>query len=71
MKHAVDAFDSDIKETLVDVHQLLGGAKGRGLKKLKQFKQLCYSRGRKPFKLFVETRFRTDILLYRTSYIQL
>ena len=35
MQHATTVFDKDIKNALVDTHQDLGGAKGRGLKKQK------------------------------------
>ena len=61
MKHACDSFDEDLKESLVDLYQDVGGAKGKGLKKMKEFKKLCESRGHnfKPFKRFVSTRFRT------------
>ena len=61
MQHATTAFDPDIKAALVDVHQDLGGAKGRGLKKKKEFEVVAREAGiePKPFKRFVSTRFRT------------
>ena len=37
MQHSTQAFDPDMKSALVDLHQDLGGAKGRGLKKKKEF----------------------------------
>ena len=61
MKHATEAFDPDVKDALVDVYIDLGGAKGYGLKKKKNFESLCSRLGFKPytFKRFVDTRFRT------------
>ena len=61
LKYGVTAFDLDIQLSLVNLFQDLGGAKGRGIKKKKDFENL----GKKqcgvtaaPFKKFVVTRFR-------------
>ena len=61
MQHSTEAFDVDMKNALVDLHQDLGGAKGRGLKKKKEFEAVCKSIGLDPvpIKRFVSTRFRT------------
>ena len=61
MQHSTEAFDADMKSALVDIHQDLGGAKGRGLKKKKEFEAVCKSIGLEPepIKRFVSTRFRT------------
>ena len=61
MQHSTEAFDPDMKNALVDIYQDLGGAKGKGLKKKKEFEGLCKSVGLmpEPFKRFVSTRFRT------------
>ena len=61
MQHSTQAFDPDMKSALVDLHQDLGGAKGRGLKKKKEFEAVCKSIGLfpEPIKRFVSTRFRT------------
>ena len=61
MQHSTEAFDADMKNALVDIHQDLGGAKGRGLKKKKEFEAVCRSIGLEPMpiKRFVSTRFRT------------
>ena len=40
MTHATEAFDPDVKDALVDVYIDLGGAKGYGLKKKKNFESL-------------------------------
>ena len=64
MKHASDKFDPDIKLALVDLYQDIGGAKGKGLKKKKEFEATAKSMGLepKPIKRFVETRFRTLLI---------
>ena len=61
MKHAVKAFDSDVEHAVVDIYQDLGGAKGRGLKKKKDFEKVCKNIGvtPKPFKQYGSTRFRS------------
>ena len=61
MKHGVAAFDPDLKELLVDLYQDIGGSKGKGLKRMKEFQNSCYNRGfiPKPILRFVETRFRS------------
>ena len=61
MMHGVTAAFPDVKEALVDLYQDLGGAKGRGLKKKKEFEELAWDMGVKvtAFKRFVSTRFRT------------
>ena len=59
--HGVTAAFPDVDEALVDLYQDLGGAKGRGLKKKKQFEELVLAMGVKvsAFKRIVSTRFRT------------
>lgn len=61
MKHAVESYDPDLKMMLVDIYEDIGGSKTKGLKKMKEFKKSCYSRGfiPKPFKKFLDVRFRT------------
>ena len=61
MKHAVNAFDPDLKLLLVDLYEDIGGAKGKGLKKMHDFHNSCYNRGfiPKPLKKFLDVRFRT------------
>ena len=61
MKHSVNAFDPDMKLLLVDLYEDIGGAKGKGLKKMHDFQNSCYNRGfvPKPFKRFLDVRFRT------------
>ena len=61
MQHSTEVFDQDMKNALVDLHQDIGGAKGRGLKKKKEFESVCRSIGFEPspIKRFVSTRFRT------------
>ena len=61
LQYAVEGFDPDIKPVCVDVYQDLGGAKGQGLKRKKEFEILCNSIGHiaLPFKKFVNVRFRT------------
>ena len=61
MKHATEKFDPDIKLALVDLYQDIGGSKGKGLKKKKEFEAVARDMGLepKPVKRFVDTRFRT------------
>ena len=61
MKHGVTSFDPDLKELLVDLYQDIGGSKGKGLKRMKDFQNSCYNRGfiPKPILRFVDTRFRS------------
>ena len=61
MQLSTQSFDPDMKSALVDIHQDLGGAKGHGLKKKKEFEAVCRSIGLcpEPIKRFVSTRFRT------------
>ena len=42
MQHSTQAFDPDVKSALVDLHQDLGGAKGRGLKKQFATRLACF-----------------------------
>ena len=60
-QHSTEAFDSDIKPLMVDVYQRLGGGKGYGTKQMKLFEESCKTRGHvpKPFKKFVNVRFRS------------
>ena len=59
LKYGVTAFDPDMEPALVDIYIDLGGAKGKGVKKKKEFEAVCQSIGLKPvpFKRFVSTRF--------------
>lgn len=61
MSHGVKACAPDIVEALVDLYQDLGGAKGKGLKKKKEFEGLAKEMGIdiEAFKRFVSTRFRS------------
>ena len=61
MQHATESFDADLKMALVDIYFDIGGAPGKGLKRMKEFKSLCKERGHipKPFKKFISTRFRS------------
>ena len=61
MKYGVRAFDPDVEHVVVDMYQDLGGAKGKGLKKKKDFEKICKSIGLKPsaFKQYGSTRFRS------------
>ena len=61
MQHSVESYDKDMKSALVDLYFDLGGAEGKGLKKLKAFKASCKSWGHvfKPFKKFISVRFRS------------
>ena len=62
MQHATTVFDKDIKNALVDTHQDLGGARGRGLKKQKEFKKVCRDQlgfEPQPILQFIPTRFRS------------
>ena len=42
----VESFDEDVKEVLVNVYFDIGGAKGKGLKKKKNFEALAKKKGR-------------------------
>ena len=61
LKHAVESFDSDRQQALVNIYCDLGGAKGRGLKRKKAFEIVCQEKGiiPIPFKQFCSTRFRS------------
>ena len=61
MMHATEAFDKDAKEALVNIFFDIRGAKGKGLKKNKEFEKNCEEIGLSPlpFKKFCSTRFRT------------
>ena len=65
IKHGVRVFDTDcdsaVEDMLVDLFQDIGGAKGKGTKKMKEFFMTCKEIGLKPDKIlrFVSTRFRT------------
>ena len=60
IKHAVVKCDSDMHPALVNIYFDLGGAKGKGLAKKKEYEAKCESIGLVPqdFKKFSETRFR-------------
>lgn len=59
LKHGVAKFDPDMTQALVNIYILLGGHKGRGLKRKHMFESHCKDAGfiPKAFKRFVETRF--------------
>ena len=61
MQHATESFDGDLKMALVDIYFDIGGAPGKGTKRMKEFKSLCKERGHIPkqFKKFISTRFRS------------
>ena len=61
MKYACEAFNNDVKMACVNIWYDLGGAESYGLKRARQFKDSCKMIGfdPKPFKRFVDTRFRT------------
>ena len=61
MMHAVNSSDPDMKDALVDLYQDIGGAKGKGLKKMKECLETASRMGMEfhPIKRFVSTRFRT------------
>jgi hypothetical protein len=60
MMHAVTASEPDVKSALVDLYQDIGGAKGKGLKKMKECQMVAKEIGVDfaPVKKFVNTRFR-------------
>ena len=60
MKHRVSNFDSDLQPGLVNIYFDLGGAKGKGSKKKKDFEAACKLIGLVPdaYKKFCQTRFR-------------
>ena len=61
MKHGTGSFNSDIQLALVDIYQDIGGARGKGLKKKKEYEKVAIEMGiePKPKKRYVSTRFRT------------
>ena len=61
MSHGVSASAPDIKEALVDLYMDLGGAKGKGLKRKKEFEALAKAMGISvmALKRYVQTRFRS------------
>ena len=60
-KYGVEAFDNDVKEVLVNVYFDIGGAKGKGLKKRKNYQAIVKAKHRKlkALKKFGSTRFRS------------
>ena len=54
-------MDEDVKEVLVNVYFDLGGAKGKGLKKRRDYEKLAGEKGRKlkALRKFGGTRFRS------------
>ena len=58
MMHAVTAVDPDMKQAMVDLYFDIGGAKGKGLKKMKKCQAVAKAMGMdfKPIKKFVSTR---------------
>ena len=60
LKHGVSEYDTDIQQALVNVYMDIGVPKGKGLKKKKEFEEVCSSIGLtpQPFKKFCSTRFR-------------
>ena len=60
LQYGVTAFDPGMEPALVNIYIDLGGAKGKGVKKKKEFEAVCPSIGLKPvpFKRFVSARFR-------------
>ena len=65
MQHAVEAFDEDCVTVAMNTYQDLGGAKGLGVKRKKEFEIVAAKKGIKikAFKKLVSTRFR-GIRLY-------
>ena len=63
-EYAVQAFDNDCHEALVDIYQDLGGAKGKGLKKKKAFEKVCNDNkvAVTSFKKLCCTRFRSYVI---------
>ena len=61
MMHAVTASDPDMKQAMVDIFMDIGGAKGKGTKKMKECQEMARKIGVEfsPIKKFVSTRFRT------------
>ena len=60
-KYGVEAFDNDVKEVLVNVYFDIGGAKGKGLKKRKNYQAIAKAKHRKlkALKKFCLTRFQS------------
>ena len=48
MQKGVNAFDPDMVNAVVDLYELFGGSKGKGLKSMHQFEQSCLDRGHVP-----------------------
>ena len=61
IQHATETFDKDMKQAMINIFYDLGGAKGKGLKRKKEFEKVCKEIGLNPvpFKKFCSTRFRT------------
>ena len=61
MKRGVRAFNPDVEHVVTDIFQDLGCAKGKDLKKKKDFEKVCKKIGLKPapFKKYGSTRFRS------------
>ena len=61
IQHGATDFCPDMQNVLVDLYQDIGGAKGKGTKKMKEFKKVCEDIGLtpKPIKKYCSTRFRT------------
>ena len=61
IQHGATDFCPDMQEVLVDLYQDIGGAKGKGTKKMKEFQKVCEEIGLKPKKIkkYCSTRFRT------------
>lgn len=61
MQKGVNAFDPDMVNAVVDLYELFGGSKGKGLKSMHQFEQSCLDRGHVPkqFNKFISVRFRS------------
>ena len=57
----VEALDEDVREAIVNIYFDLGGAKGKGLKKKKDYEKMARQNGRKltALKKFGSTRFRS------------
>ena len=60
-KHGCEAFDTDVKEVLVNLYFDIGGAKGKGLKKMRDFETISKKAKNKSItkKLIGATRFRS------------
>ena len=62
-KHGYEAFDTDVKEVLVNLYFDIGGAKGKGLKKMRDFETIAKKAKNKSvtkkLRKFGATRFRS------------